>query len=202
MARETSQRRGENSLESPHMLFPRVILGAVDVDVTLTRGCAGSGSEPDAKRRRGRGSLLSGILEPGPAARDGRWLRWGFAHRLLRKAKCNTTLQSASPRPPRLSGGMVACEPDQAGCSRCLGPPAASDRRASCRRPGFLLTCRSRRPACWRACQRAYWLAGLLVGCNGWTAGLLPGGSGAGLLQVPSQHVPDPDPWASESCSW
>ena len=111
----------------------------------------------------GGGSLLSGILEPGPAARDGRWLRWGFAHRLLRKAKRNTTLQSASPRPPRLSGGMVACEPEQAGCSRCLGPPAASDRRASCRRPGFLLTCRSRRPACWRACQRAYWLLACLL---------------------------------------
>ncbi len=36
-----------------------------------------------------------------------------FAHRLLRKAKRNTTLQSASPRPPRLSGGMDPGFPSQ-----------------------------------------------------------------------------------------
>ena len=179
---ESGKRRGGNSLESSHMLFPRAIHPAQWMLMSpWPRGRAGSGSEADAKRRKGAVVRLPlGILEPGPAARDE---SWGFADRLLRKAKRNTTLQSASPRPPRLSGGMVACEPEQAGCSRCLGPPAARDRRASSRRPGFLLTCRSRLLACWLAC----WLAG-------WLACGMPGGSGAGLLQVPSQHGPDPDP--------
>ena len=174
--RRVREEKRANPLESSRMLFPRAI---------HPRGRAGTGSEPDTRRRR-RGRRL--LREYWSRAQQ-HGTRDGDSLTDAEESKAQHHAAISQPTTPTQAVGWDGRKPSL--WWRPGVPDPWDHRPLGIAAPPLddLVSCRHAEGACW--------LVGLLVGLLvGWMDGLRHAGCGsrAGLLQVPSRHGPDPDP--------